>query len=108
MIKEEGKLPIGIEFEGKTHTAFTIRPAKMRDNVEAVEELGGDASLNRLSAAVLARQILSLGEIPKDKITSDLILDLDEEDWLELEAAKGRLAKKRQPLKSDSESNASL
>jgi len=98
-ITHTGELPIGLEIDGKLHRAFELRPALLDDNIEAIDEVGSDNAL-KLSAAITARQLLRLGDIPKEKITTALIRSLRTEDWNALDAAAAELVKKSMPQKS--------
>ncbi len=71
----EGKLKIGLEFEGKNHVDFSIRAPKVKDSLEAIDEVGESSGL-KFMLATYARQILVLGDIPKEKITTELLLEL--------------------------------
>lgn len=95
MITVKDTFPVGVEHDGKVHRDFELRPAKLRDNIEAIEELG-DQSANalRLGTAILARQIVSIGDIPRELITTDFVYDLLDVDYDALEDARGRLQKK--------------
>lgn len=102
---QTGLLPIGVERDGVSHREFTLRPGIMRDSVEAIEELGADAHPMRLNAALIARQLLQLGSLPLDDITTDLVLDLCDDDWAAVEAAREVLAKKQKALSAPSASS---
>lgn len=93
-LTQTGTLPIGLVVDGIRHTAFELRPATVGDNVDAIEELG-DASHIRVSAAVYARQLVALGSLPKDRITTSLVLGLSPEDFNALEEAQALLKKKQ-------------
>lgn len=95
---QNGRLPIGVEVDHVLHREFTLRAAIMRDSVEAIEELGADAHPLRLGAALLARQLVKLGSLSKNEITTDQVLDLHDDDWAALEAARDELAKKLKAL----------
>lgn len=79
MTTSKGRLKVGLEFEGKNHVDFSIRAPKVKDSLEAIEEVGESSGL-KFMLATYARQILVLGDIPKDKITTDLLLELYDVD----------------------------
>lgn len=106
MFTEKGTLPIGVEFEGKIHKEFEIREGQVRDMCDVADdpEVMARAEKNDvfLGTALLARRIIKLGDIPADKITLDLVLNMDSEDYMEITNAEGRLAKKRSSFRKDS------
>ena len=94
MLKEKGTLPIGIEYGGAVRRAFTIRPQKMRDSVDA----RGSEDIDRLNANsehmglyLLARRV-DIAGLPKEAMTLDFMLDLWDDDVNAILAADGRLA----------------
>lgn len=98
MIIVSGTFVTGIEVDGTHHKAFTLRAGKVRDSVEALEELGPDASGSRLRYATLARRLTVDGI---DLVTTDMVLDLSDEDGLVLEHKSEELEKNSSGLKSD-------
>lgn len=96
----EGVLPAGLEYAGKTHKAFKLRPAKVRDTIEATVEVGVDNNL-KFMLVTLSRQLLALGDIPKDGITVELLSELYDVDLAELHDAQERLEKKLRPPKKN-------
>jgi hypothetical protein len=94
MITEQGTLPIGIEYKGKVHKEFTIRPQFVRDSVDAVEDERAQKNDSYLGLIVLSKQIEKLGDIPKESITPDLLMDMYDCDLAEMHAALGRLTKR--------------
>lgn len=93
MTTVKGTLPIGIEYGGKVHREFKLRPRLVRDSVEAAEEVG-DGSESRTGLAILARQFVQLGNIPPTGITTEVLLDMYEEDLGELYRAAEEVAAK--------------
>jgi len=67
-----GKLIFGVEYEGKRHRDFTMRLPTLADNIAAIEAYP-DAPATKLEIVMFARCMLALGEIPKDKITYELL-----------------------------------
>lgn len=98
MMTVTGTFVTGIEVDGKHHKEFTLRAGKVRDSVEALEELGPDVSGSRLRYAILARRLMVDGI---DLVTTDMVLDLSDEDGLELEHKSEELEKKTSGSKSD-------
>lgn len=94
MVTVTGTLPVGIEFEGQTHRDYTLRARLVRDSIEAGEEMSGNTSDSRLGLAILVRQIVSLGSIPREEITTEMFLDAYDEDLGELYRADMEVAAK--------------
>lgn len=94
MITEKGTLPIGIEFEGRVHRDFELRPQKVKDSVDVMEDPRAQKNDGYFGVAVLARLIEKLGDIPKEKITPSLLLEMWDEDLKALHEAKGRVSQK--------------
>ena len=103
MMTEEGILTIGLEYEGKNHREFTLRPQLVRDSVEAVEE-SDRAKTNEhyLGLAVLAKQLTRLGDIPPDKITPELLMDMYATDSEVMNAALKRLQERQKSFRGES------
>lgn len=90
---QTGALPIGLVIDGQRHTAFELRSATLGDNIEAIETLGDVSSL-RIAACVFAKQLLSLGTLPKEQLSAELVLSLNPEDFEALQLAQELLKKK--------------
>lgn len=101
MIKEHGELAVGIEFHGTIHKDFTIRPALVRDSVEAIEISRARQNDSYLGLCTLARQIEKIGAIPKDEITADLLMDMYEVDLSIITEASRRLQKRQRSFRSE-------
>lgn len=97
MFIESGTLPIGVDIDGEKRRAFTLRPATLGDNVDALEEVGPGASSFRLSIAILARQI-SFDGVAQEKVDTALLLGLLEPDYQIIEQARTKLEKKLETL----------
>jgi hypothetical protein len=93
MITETGTLPIGVEYEGKVHREFEVRPRLVRDSIEISAEQSELGSKNsaHLGACILAKQIIRIGDIPKEAITAELVLDMYEDDGVAVQEAKDRV-----------------
>jgi hypothetical protein len=96
MFTEKGTLPNGVEYEGVTHRAFEIRKQIVADTVNIFDDpaRAARAEKNKLYAelCITANMLLSLGTIPKEEITGDLLMGMDQEDQNEISAAEVRLA----------------
>lgn len=97
MMIEKGSLDYGVEFpadSGEFHFDFEMRLPTIEDNVSAIEEVGTGSSL-RMNVAMLARCLVSLGDIPTEAITTDLLNTMVDDDYDVLSAARDALKKKR-------------
>lgn len=89
-----GALETGALVDGVTHRDFELRLPTVRDNIDAVDEVGSTNGV-ALSAAILARQLVRLGTLKPEQITFDLVADLHPSDYNQLEEAAAELEKKR-------------
>lgn len=83
MENEKGQFQTGVKYEGIYHKDFELRPALVRDSIEIEEEQNPERlSKNRQFKGIclLTKQITKLGDIPPEKITPDMIMDLLEDD----------------------------
>lgn len=103
MLTEKGVLPIGVEFNGKVHRDFIIRPKKVKDSVEALDDPRAGKSDAFFGVCVMSRQVEKLGDIPKKDITADLLAEMYEEDFRALNAASERLAKRLASFRAETE-----
>lgn len=104
MMIQEGSLDYGVEFpaaSGKVHFDFKMRLPTIEDNVAAIEEVGTGSSL-RMNVAMMARCLVSLGDIPQDQITVELLNTMVDDDYDVLAAARDALKKKRKRSSSTS------
>lgn len=92
-ITMDGELPIGLVVDGKRHRNFKLKALTVGDQVKATLEVGADDS-TRLMTAIFARQLLCLGPLPTEKITTELLLGLNPADWNAIEQAATELQKK--------------
>lgn len=95
-----GTLPIGFTVDGVVHKDFELRRPNLGDNIDAIDEVGGNENALALSAAIMARQLVKLGSLPKEKITTELLRSADLDDWNALDLAATELTKKSVPPKS--------
>lgn len=91
MITEKITLLDGIEYEGVTHRDLVIRQQKIRDSIDALDDDRAQNNNAYMGLAVLAGQVISLGSIPKDKITPELLMDLSDDDMNEINEGLARL-----------------
>lgn len=102
------KLTYGIKHEGKLHVDFELRVPSIGDNIDALVDSGAVNNL-ATNTALLARCLVSLGEIPKDVITYEWLRNaLVDEDYDVMLAELAEVKKKRREQKGDSSSSASL
>lgn len=105
MLTEKGILPVGIEYEGIVHREFEIREQRVRDLVAVYDnpEVAGRAESNDafLGLCILAGQVVSLGAIPAEAITPELLLDMTQEDFNELSNAARRLEERRKSFRGE-------
>jgi len=105
MIREQGSLLIGVEYDGRLHADFTIRPQLVRDSIEALSDERAANDQRYLGVSILAKQIEKLGDIPKEQITADLLMNMYNDDFTLLVEADRRLEAR---LRSFRESGASV
>ncbi|VVE59767.1 hypothetical protein PCA31118_00008 [Pandoraea captiosa] len=100
MMTEQGSLEYGVEYpegSGERHYDFEVRLATVADNIAVYEDpaiLGGGVSNMRVNAENLARCLVTLGTIPKESITGELIGKLIDSDYDVLMLAQEALKKK--------------
>lgn len=92
-ITQAGALPIGVEIDGVLHREFTLRPALVADNIDAITEVGSSNSV-ALNAAVFARQLVQLGTLTPKQISYDLVAGMHVADFDALDQAALQLQKK--------------
>lgn len=95
-----GVLPIGIFYQDKLHRDFTIRMSTVGDEIAVVEDGIPDSGT---LVGVLARCLTTLGSIPEEEITYQLLCDaLVSEDYQALRAAQQEAKKKLSELRNAS------
>ncbi len=92
-ITEKGTFPIGLVLDGVHHREFELRPLTVADQVDATMEVGSEDP-TRLGTAIYARQLVALGTVPREKITTALLLRLNPADWNAIDRAAADLQKK--------------
>lgn len=91
-------LPIGVFYQGQLHRDFTIRMSTVGDEIAVVED--GIPESGTL-VGVMARCLTTLGSIPAEEITYQLLCDaLVSEDYQALRTAQQEAKKKLSELKS--------
>lgn len=99
MLTEKGTLVVGVEHEGELHKEFEIREQLVMDSVAIFENPDtaerAAKSDSFFSVAVMAARITRLGDIPKEKITAEMVLGMRQLDYNALADADRRLEKKR-------------
>ncbi|MGC4076289.1 MAG: hypothetical protein QM702_04505 [Rubrivivax sp.] len=92
-ITQDGVLPIGVEVDGVLHKDFTLRPALVEDNIEAIN-LVGSGNAVALNAAIFARQLMRLGSLAPKQISYRLVAGMHVADFDELDRKALELQKK--------------
>lgn len=103
MLTVTGTFKIGVEVEGKFHKDFELRETTIRDGINYLKKAkkNGEDTEDDLVIAVYkgAEQMTKLGSLTPDQITADLLMQLNEEDFIPLIDAQDELIKKRTSLK---------
>jgi hypothetical protein len=103
MITIDKTLPIGVEYDGRLHTALKIRPRLVKDIIAATGDPLFLADKNNYEICCLAGQIVALGEMPREAITAAMIAEMYEDDFDALaeaaEQARKRVASFRDTKK---------
>ncbi|MCE9939966.1 hypothetical protein [Serratia liquefaciens] len=101
-----GSLLLGVPFGDTFHFAFTVKLPVVRDTMNALEatmeECGtteGPVAGMFYRAAVMASALVSLGDIPAEQLTPQLLCDgLTDDDFDLIDAQISALKKKRMAL----------
>ena len=105
---QSGTLEYGVQFNGEIHRDFEIRLQTVGDEIDTVAEVGCDIIDANFTVHLLARTLISLGSIPEDEITPELLKDnLIYEDYMALVRASRGAKKKLMDMKSGSETSGS-
>lgn len=107
---EKHALLYGVKVGDKVHTDFLVRMPVVRDTIEALrltdEACGtteGAAAGMYYRVAVMAQAITALGDLPKEAITPELLLDeLNDDDFDIIDAQIEAIKKKRMDSNSSS------
>lgn len=98
LLKTTGTLVVGVVFNGETHRGFTLRLPTVGDEIDVAESTVPDAGYG---VALMATCLESLGTIPKEEITYDLLRSMDSADYKLLTDARDELKKKRGSVSDD-------
>lgn len=99
MITAKGVLSVGLDYAGKTHKNFEIRAPKVKDTIESIASAGTSNNL-KFMLEMYSRQLVSIGDIPKEHLTADLLSDLYDVDLAVIQEASQNLEKKLMNAKS--------
>lgn len=92
-----GELQIGVYYAGTRHKSFTLRTPVTGDLIGA-QELFPHGPMQLITVDVYRRQLLSLGDIPAEALTTELLRDaLTESDLGLIADADAALEKKLMP-----------
>lgn len=108
MITEKGKLLIGVEWpenSGQFHRDFEIRSERMIDTINVMEDEKTVNNKSLMGLSILARQIISLGDIQADDIANAVISQIDPTDFKELTEADRRLTVKLESFRSQNQAD---
>jgi len=103
MITEKCTLPIGVEYDGKVHRDVEIRPRLVRDLLDGAASERAQQDSYYYSLCQTACQIVRLGDVPREKITADLLLDMYEDDFDVLTEAASRVRARARDFRGDKE-----
>jgi hypothetical protein len=81
MQTQKGTLPTGVEFENKLHKEFELRRELLGDAVVAMDNPRCEQNKYYATLCIYARRMVRLGDIPKDKITPELLMEMPQEDF---------------------------
>lgn len=90
-LKEKVTLPFGVIVDGKVHRDCVLRPRKVRDSVEVMRDPLAATEDSYRGVVLIGKQIESLGDLPREQITPELLLDLLDADMQELLEGNRRL-----------------
>lgn len=101
MITEKGTLIVGVDHNGMLHKDFILRPQLVSDSVDAVEDERARSNASYLGLCAISRQLQKLGDIPKEKITPELLMGMYEVDLAVISEASRRLQKKQRSFRGE-------
>lgn len=99
-----GTLEYGIEYQGAVHKDFVLRQQTVGDEIDAAE---ADAPDSAYGAVLMAMCLDSLGTIPKEEITYQLIRGLSSDDYIVLQQKRVELKKKLKDMNANTGTSAS-
>lgn len=101
-MEETGSLPVGIEYNGRLCTAYTLREQLVGDSVAVFESKDADRALKNdafYGVCIMARRV-SVDGIPEGGVTSDMLMQANQQDYDALHDASVRLDKRRLEFRS--------
>jgi hypothetical protein len=90
-LKENGTLPLGVEYAGRLHRDFELRPEMIKDVLDVEKEESCRDSNTYTALFMLSRELVKLGDIPKEAITPELLKGMASVDFNALLEARSRL-----------------
>lgn len=106
-ITEKGELILGVVVDGVRHKDFELRQPTMADVEDALEAAGEGAHVARVNRHIWARTLTKLGDLPKGKITAELLGSLADTEYGLLQAAEASLRGKLLAASASSENSGS-
>lgn len=103
-MNQKGILPVGIEVDGVLHREFELRPQKVRDSIEALQDERAASDESWLGLVLQCRQIVKLGTLSPAQITPDLLIDLYEVDMQVLMEGAAKLRERLRTFRATGES----
>ena len=107
VLTEKGTLPVGVDYDGKTHREFEIREELTGDMIAVFDDEAivarGSKNDAFLGLCILSKQILSIGTMPPDALNHELLLGMHRPDFAEIQRASKRLEEKRRSFRVDEE-----
>lgn len=91
MITEKITLPVGIEKNGILHRDVVLRPQKVRDSIDALEDERAAKNESYLGLLMQVKQIKSFGTLKADEVNAELLLDLYDVDMQALMEGAAKL-----------------
>ena len=104
-LTEKGVLPIGVEYQGAMHREFELRPLKMKDSFNIKNRPYAEKAQENseyMGLCMFAARLEKLGDIPKEAITPELLLEAYDDDMAVIMAADERIKKNLKSLKTQS------
>ncbi|CNJ91959.1 Uncharacterised protein [Yersinia mollaretii] len=107
---EQGLLVFGVAVGEVIHREFSIRLPVVKDTITALTDTqdaqgttDGPAAQLYYKVAIIASALISLGDVPKEDITTELLLnELTDDDFDIIDAHIAAIKKKRLPASSSS------
>lgn len=102
MITEKIILPVGVEVDGAVHREVVLRPQKVRDSIEALQDERAQSDESWLGLVLQCRQIVQFGTLKPEQITPDLLIDLFEVDMQVLMEGAAKLRERLRTFRAES------